>query len=131
MRGFDNLGGHGDILFEGQGGAVEHQGREADVQALQVLQVARPMIEMEHDGDARFFGDGGDHGGGHLQAGVLDGPLAHLQDYRGSLLFGRLDDGLHTLHVVGVKRADRVAAALRILQQLLRRNQGHQQLLSA
>ena len=80
---------------------------------------------MQDDGHVGLVGGGAHHGGGELEAGVADGPLGDLQDDRGPLFDGRVDDALDLLHVVGVKGADGKVSFVGGAQDLLAGNEWH------
>ena len=114
-----------DVLFEIEVRAVDHNGREAAVDAALAGFVAVAVVEMENDLGllaAEFLG-------------VLDGALGHITENRGVGVFARalgdlhdygrlgfdrgLNDGLHLLHSVEVESGDGVAALYRLSEHFL------------
>ena len=108
-----------DVLLEGLGGSVDHDGSEAAVDAGLAGLEAVAVVQVQSDGN---FGALDNSSLNQLhQVGVVSvgaGTLGNLQD-DGSLLFlTSLSDGLNDLHVVDVESADGVTAVISLLKHL-------------
>ena len=78
---FHHLLGQGDVFFIRQGGTVNHDGREAAVNAVTAHFKGRTVIQMHADGHFRRFGQGGFHKLHDVGlAGVFAGTGGNLQD---------------------------------------------------
>ena len=120
----DDLLGQGDVVLEGLGGTVDHDGGEAAVDAALAQLEGVAVVQMHADGEIEA--------GGLL--GVLDGSLnqlhqvgmlgigaralGDLKDQRSMLFDGSLGDALDDFHVVYVESADGVAAVVGLLEHL-------------
>ena len=122
----DNALGDLDVLLEGLGACVDHDGGEAAVDAGLAGLERVTVVQVQGDGD---FGALDDSGLDQLhQVGVVGvgaGTLGNLQDNRSLLLLAGLSDGLNDLHVVDVESTDGVAAVVSLLKHLSSINQRH------
>ena len=121
-----NLLGDLDVLLEGLGGGVDHDGGKAAVDAgLAGLKVGA-VVQMQHDGDVGALDDGGLHQLHQIGVvGVGPGALGHLEDQRSIQIPGSLSDALDDLHVVDVERADGVSAVVGFPEHFLGSNKAH------
>ena len=120
-----HLAGNGDVLLEGLGAGVDHNGGEAVVDAGLAGLEAVAVVQMQADGQAGL-NLGGLHQLDKVGAvGIGAGTLGNLQDHRGVQLFAGLGDALNDLHIVDVESADGVAALVGLLEHLGRSNQRH------
>ena len=119
MSVLNDLAGDLDVLGEGLGGGVDHDGGEAAVDAgLAGLEVGA-VIQMQSDGDLGALDDSSLHQ--LYQVGVVGigaGALGDLQDNGSLLLAAGLGDALNDFHVVDVESADGVAAVVSLLEHL-------------
>ena len=114
-----------DVLLEGLGGRVDHDGGETVLDAGLARLKAVAVVEVQHDRQTR------------LNVGRLDElfqigavrvgarTLGHLQDQRRLQLSRRLRDALDDLHIVDVEGADGVAAVIGLFEHFRRCNQCH------
>ena len=122
----NDLLGDLDILLEGLGGGIDHNGGKAAVNAALAGLKVGAVVQMEHNGDLGAL----DHGGLHQldQVGVVGigaGALGNLEDH-GSLFFlTGLGNALDDLHVVDVEGADGVAARIGLLEHFGGCNERH------
>ena len=121
---FNNLAGQGDVLLVGEGGSIDHHGREAHVHAALAQLEAVTVIQVQADLGilpAQFLGIL-DSTFGHVAqkglVGVVAGTLGDLQDHRGLGLRGGLDNGLELLHVVEIECGDGISAGDGLLEHL-------------
>ena len=112
----DNLLRKLHVLVIGKRRAVDHDGREAGVDAALAGLESVAVVEVKNDLGllaAELLGVF-DSALGHVAenrgVGVLAGTLGDLHDHGRLGLDRCLDDGLHLLHCVEVERRDRVAA---------------------
>ena len=129
MSVLDNALGDLDVLLEGLGGSVDHDGGEAAVDAGLAGLEGVTVVQVQGDGDLGALDDSGLnqlHQVGVV--GVGAGTLGNLQDNRSLLLLAGLGDGLDDLHVVDVESADGVAAVVSLLKHLSSINQRHRNL---
>ena len=131
VRVLDNLAGELDVVLEGLGGAVDHDGGEAAVDAALAQLEGIAVIEVHADGQVKARGLLGVLDGRLDEVhqinvlGILAGTGGNLKD-QGSLLFdGGLGDALDDLHVVHVESADGVAAGVRFFEHFGRGYDGH------
>ena len=83
------------------------------------------MVQMQGHGNGGLVGGGNDERRGLFQARVLDGALRDLQEHGGFLGFAGVNDGLHGFEVVGIERANGVAALEGGLEQLKTGHEWH------
>ncbi len=115
----DDLAGDGDVLGEGLGAGVDHDGGEAAVDAGLAGLKIRAVVQVQGDGDVGALDDGGLHQLHKIGVvGVGAGALADLEDQRRVLFPGGLGDALDDLHVVHVESADGVAAVIGFFKHL-------------
>ena len=108
----DEFAGLGDVFFEGEGGAVEHDRSEAGFDAFLAAFVGA-VVEMEGDGDgdAQGFVEGLNHGGDDLEAAhVFASAFADAEDDWGFLFFRSEENGFGPFEVVDVEMPDGVVA---------------------
>ena len=112
-----NLLGDLDVLLEGLGGGVDHDGGKAAVNAgLAGLKVGA-VVQMQHDGDVGALDGSGLHQLHQVGVvGVGTGALGHLKDQGSIQVPGGLGDALDDLHIVDVEGADGVAAVIGLLE---------------
>ena len=114
-----NLLGLLNVLVERTGGAVDHNGGEAAVDAGVAGLKVRAVVEMQSDRNVRALLNSSLY---HLnEVGVVcvsACALGYLQDYRSVLLLASLGDTLNDLHVVHVESANSVAAVVSLLEHL-------------
>ena len=125
VRVVDDLLRELDVVLERKGASVDHDGREAGVDAALARLEAVAVVEVEDDL-------------GLLAAellGVLDGAFGHVAENRGVRVLARalgnlhdhgrlsldrgLDDGLHLLHRVEVERGNGISALDRLCEHFL------------
>ena len=122
----DDLAGQGDVVLEAVGGAVDHDGGEAAVDAALAGLEVGAVIQMQDDGDIRVLDDGSlDQLHQIGVVGIGARALGNLQDDGGLQLAAGLGDALHDLHVVDVEGADGVAAGIGLLEHLGTGNESH------
>lgn len=125
MSVIDDLTAGIDIFGERLVGSVDHDGREAVVDALLAQFEGITVVEMDGDGD------GGDGDGGFDQftevhgMGVGAGAAGNLEDDGGFFLFAGFDDGLDEFHIVHVEGTDGVFAFEGLGEELLGGGQWH------
>ncbi len=120
----DDLLGQSDVVLEGLGGAVDHDGGEAAVDAALAQLEGVAVVQMHADGEIEASGllsvlDGSLnqlHQVGMLGIGAR--ALGDLKDQRSMLLNSSLGDALDDFHVVYVESADGVAAVVGLLEHL-------------
>ena len=120
-----HLLGQGDVLGEGLGAGVDHDGGKAAVDTILADLEVGAVVQMQNDGQAGVL-----HGGFHQLAqvhglGVLPGPGGGLEDDGGPHLGGRLGDPLDDLHVVDVEGADGVPTLIGFFEHFGRSDQWH------
>ena len=126
----DDLAGQGDVVLEAVGGAVDHDGGEAAVDAALAGLEVGAVIQMQDDGDIRVLDDGSlDQLHQIGVVGIGAGALGNLQDHGSVLLLASLGNALHDLHIVDVERADGIAAIIGFLEHFSRSNQWHTNIL--
>ena len=115
----NDLTGDLDVLLEGLGGSVDHNGGEAAVDAGLAGLEAVAVVQVQSDGN---FGALDNSSLNQLHqvgvVGVSAGTLGNLQDDRSLLFLASLGDGLNDFHVVDVESADSVAAVVSLLKHL-------------
>ena len=126
VRVLDDLLGDLDVLCEGLGGSVDHDGGKAAVDAgLAGLKVGA-MVQMQDDGD---IGAAHDSRFDQLDQVVVvrvgASTLGDLQDNGSVLFLAGFGDALNDFHVVDVESADGVAAVVSLLEHFGRSNQRH------
>ena len=122
----DDLAGQGDVVLEAVGGAVDHDGGEAAVDAALAGLEVGAVIQMQDDGDIRVLDDGSlDQLHQIGVVGIGARALGNLQDDGGLQLAAGLGDALHDLHVVDVESADGVAAVVSLLEHFGSSYQSH------
>ena len=120
-----HLFGEGDVILEGLGGGVDHDGGKAAVNAAFADLKIRAVIEVQGDGQAGI-GLGGLHELDEIDVlGILARAGGHLQDQGGIHLRCGLGDALDDLHIVHVERADGIAAFIGFPEHFLRRYDWH------
>ena len=123
VRIFNDLLGNLNVLLVRHGGAVEHNGGKAAVDAGLANFKVRAVIEVQRDRDIRALLDSGLY---HLnEVGVVRvsaGALGNLKDNGSLLLLAGLGNALHDLHVVHIESADSVTAVVSFLEHLRRSN---------
>ena len=102
----DNFGGHADIFFEGQGGAIEHDRRKAQVQCLLYDFEVPPMVQVKGQRDIRLRSDRVNGGGQRCKSHVVDRLIADGQNGGRLFKLGGGDDPLYHHQVVGVEMSD-------------------------
>ena len=113
----NDLLGQGDVLLEGLGGGVDHNGGKTAVNAALAQLEAVTMVQVQRDGDFGIFNDGSlDQLHEVRVVGIGAGALGNLQDDRRLQLAGSFGDALNDLHVVDVESADGVAAVVGLLE---------------
>src|SRR5690606_8003710 len=110
VGGFHHLAGDGDVILQERVETVRHYATEAVPDALHGLLETGPVVQVQGYGHVHLRGSHPGQGGDVVDAGILDGALAGLQDDGRPLLLGRRHDGLQDLHVVDVERTDGVVA---------------------
>ena len=125
VRVVDDLLRELDVLLEGKGASVDHDGREAGVDAALARLEAVAVVEVEDNLRllaAELLGVL-DRAFGHVAENrgvrVLAGALGDLHDDGRLGLDRGLDDGLHLLHRVEVERGNGVAALDRLCEHFL------------
>ena len=118
----DYLTGQGDVVLEGFGGTVYHDGGKAAVYAALAQLEGIAVVEM-HDygkvkarGLLRVFYGGLDELHQVYVLGVGACALGDLKDKGGALFDSGLGDALNDLHVVDVKGADGVTAIVGLFE---------------
>ena len=125
VRVVDDLLGELDVVLERKRAAVDHDGREAGVNAALASLVAVTVVEVENDLGllaAEFLGvlNGAfGHVAENRGVRVLAGALGDLHDDGRLSLDRGLDDGLHLLHSVEVERGNGVTALDRLCEHFL------------
>ena len=126
MRILDHLTGEGDILFEGLGGSIDHNGGETAVDAALAQFKGITVIQVQGDRD---FGIQLDCGLDQLDqvcmVGVSAGTLGNLQNDGSFELAGSIGNSLNDFHVVDVEGADSVSAVIGFLKHFGCCNQWH------
>ena len=114
-----------DVFGQGIFGSVDHDRRESfiDTALAEFKRIA--VIEVQADGQTRFF-----HRGEHevLQisgVGVFSGAARYLQDQRRVLGDARVHDTLNGFEVVYVERADGVTVFVSLFEHFRRCYQWH------
>ena len=126
MRVLDDLAGDLDVLFEGLGGGIDHDGGKAAVNAGLARLKIGTMIQMQRDGDVRAADDGRlDQLDQIVVVRVSTRALGNLKDDRSLFFLTGLGDALHDLHVVDVESADGVAAVVSLLEHFGSSYQSH------
>ena len=112
------------VLLERQMRAVEHDGREAGVDAgLCALEGAVIQMQSNRNGDAQLLDHAVDHAdNGLVAAHVLACALRYTEDDRRLELLSRQQDCLCPLEVVDVELADCILAGASLVQHVLCRN---------
>ena len=122
----DDLAGQGDIVLKGLGGSVNHDGREAAVDAALAQLKAVAVVKVQRNRDIGVLDNRRFHQLHQIGViGIRARALGHLQDDGSLQLTRRLGDALNDFHVVDVESADRIAAVIRLLKHFLRRNKRH------
>lgn len=125
---FDNLLGEGDVVVIGVRGAVDHDGGEPVVNARLAEFESVAVVEVQDDRDiaaellgvfARALG----HVAQERLVGVLARAAGHLQNHGRLLLDASLDNRLHLLHIIEVKRGDSIFAVDSFFEKLARIDQ--------
>ncbi len=110
-----------DILLDGKGGAVEHDGCKAGLNAL-LCAVVGAVVEVKGYGnrDAEGLVHGLDHGSYGIEAGhILAGALGNTEDDGSLLLLSRQKNGLGPLEIVDVELAYGVVSGLGLVKHFL------------
>ena len=115
----NNLAGQSDVLFEGQVGAVDHDGGKATVDAALAGLEIGAVIQMHNDRQIGVLNSSLDQLHQVYVLGVLARARGYLQDQRSILQLGAFGNALNDLHVVYVERAQRVAAFVGLFEQFL------------
>ena len=126
MSVLDNLTGQSDVLLEGLGGSINHNGGEAAIDAALAQLEGIAVVQVQHNGNIRIL-DYGSLNQLH-QVGVVGisaGALGNLEDNGAMQLTGSLGDTLDDFHVVDVESTDCVAAIICLLEHLGRSNKCH------
>ena len=122
----DDLAGQSDIVLKGLGGSVNHDGREAAVDAALAQLKAVAVVKVQRNRDIGVLDNRRFHQLHQIGVvGIRARALGHLQDDGSLQLTRRLGDALNDFHVVDVESADRIAAVIRLLEHFLRRNKRH------
>ena len=121
----DEFLGLGNVFFEGEGGAVEHDGREARFDAVEALLVVAVVeVEGDGDGDAEAFVHGFDHGGDGLEAAhVFASAAGDAEDDRRLHFFGLEENGFGPFEVVDVELSDGIVLVVGVDQHVFRVNE--------
>ena len=117
MSVLNDLLGDGDVLLEGLGGSVDHDGSETAVDAGLAGLEAVAVVQVQGDGDVGAL-DNSSLNQLHQVGGVgiLTGALGNLQDNGSVLLAAGLGNALNDFHVVDVESTDSVAAVVGLLK---------------
>ena len=107
-----------DVLVERLMAGVDHDAGEPFVDALLAKLEGIAVVEVDGDGDGGQADAGLDELLEVNGIGVLARALGNLQHHRSLFLLARFDDRLEQLHVVDVKRAERVFALERLGEQV-------------
>ena len=105
----------GDVLFVRQSAAVEHNAREAHVDAVLADFKTVTVVEVEHDFrmSATQFLSVGNSAFGHVAqdggVGIVASTFRHLHDDGRLCLDSSHDDGLHLFHCVEVEGRDGIS----------------------
>ena len=95
VRVLDDLLGDLDVLCEGLGGSVDHDGGKAAVDAGLTGLKIRAVVQMQGDGDVGALDDGRLHQLHQIGVvGVGPGALGHLENQGGLQIPGGLGDAL-------------------------------------
>ena len=113
---FNDLPGEGDIVLIWEGGCIDHNGREAHVDAALAKLERIAVIEMEADLrmlPSEFlciFNSTLCHVTEKSLVGIVACTLGNLEDYRGLCFGSSLDDSLELLHIVEIECRNGVTA---------------------
>ena len=119
MSVLNDLLGDLNVLLEGLGGSVDHDGGEAAVDAGLAGLEAVAVVQVQSDGDLGALQNSSLHQLHEVRVvGVSTGALGDLQDNGSVLLAAGLGDTLNDLHVVNVESANSVAAVVGLLKHL-------------
>ena len=122
----NDLLGDLDVLLEGLGRSVDHDGSEAAVDAGLAGLEAVAVVQVQSDGN---FGALDNSSLNQLHqvgvVGVSAGTLGNLQDNGSLLLLASLGDSLNDFHVVDVESTNSVAAVVSLLEHLGSSNKSH------
>ena len=102
---FDDAFGDGDVFFKRKLGAVYHNRGEAAVDTGYANFEVFTVVEVDADRQTGVLDGGFDEFHEVNMSGVFAGTRGHLEDKRGLLFFGGVDDALDNLHVVDVEGA--------------------------
>ncbi len=121
-----HLLGDFNVLREGLGAGVDHDGGKAAVDAALAGLEVRAVIQVQRDGDIGALNNSGLHQLHQIGVvGVGAGALGHLQDQGGVDFLGSFRDALDDLHVVDVESADGVTAGIGLFKHLGSSYEGH------
>ena len=125
---FDDLLGEGDVVFVGVGRAVDHNGREAEVDAGFAKFKRIAVVEVQNDRNivAQFLGvfaSALSHIAQERLVCVLARAARDLKNDRRLLFDASLNNCLHLFHIVEVKRGNRVFTDDCFFEKLARINQ--------
>ena len=127
----DYLTGQGDVVLEGFGGTVYHDGGKAAVYAALAQLEGIAVVEMHHYGKIKARGllrvlySGLDELHQVYVLGVGACALGDLKDKRSALFDSGLGDALNDLHIVHVEGANGIAACIRFCKHFLRSYNRH------
>ena len=120
--GIHHFPGNPDILLQGVGGAVDHQGVVADVDSVADDLEAPAVVPMDGAGQGGLGGVGAHHVDKVVDVGVGQKAAAEGEDYGGlELLTGLHDAGKH-LYIPDAEVGYGVVFLLRLDQHILGRN---------
>ena len=122
----NNLLGDFNVLLEGLGGSVDHNGSEATVDAGLAGLEAVAVVQVQSNGDLGAF----NHSSFNQlnQVGVVSvgaSALGNLQDNRSLFFLTSLGNSLNDFHVVHIESANCVAAVVSLLEHLGSCNKSH------
>ena len=122
---FNNLLGEGDVVLEGMMRAVDHNGREASVDAgLADLEICA-VVEVKREVDAAVLDSGLSESEKVSVLSVLSCTCGNLKDNGGFYFARSLGDSLNNFHVIDVESTDSVAACVSLLEHLFGCNKCH------
>ena len=100
----------GDVVLEGLGGGVDHDGREAVVHAglAQLKRIA--MVQVQADRKTGLLDRSFDELDEISAVGVFARTGGNLQDHRGVALLRSFGNALNNFHIIHIKSADGIAA---------------------